>query len=66
MFTYKPLWKLLIDNDMNKTTLKERLNLSSNTMSRLSHNEYVSMATLDALCTEFNCTLNDIIEHIKE
>ncbi|MCQ5131070.1 helix-turn-helix transcriptional regulator [Butyricicoccus faecihominis] len=64
MFTYKPLWKLLIDHDMNKSELKRTLGLSSSTMTRLVHNEYVSLETLDAICTEFGCTPNDVIEHI--
>ena len=49
MFTYKPLWKLLIDHDMNKSELKRTLGLSSSTMTRLVHNEYVSLETLDAI-----------------
>ncbi|MDO4270918.1 MAG: helix-turn-helix transcriptional regulator [Eubacteriales bacterium] len=66
MFSFKPLWKLLIDKGLNKAELTRRLGISPSTMNRMSHDQYVAMEILDKICTELNCTPNDIIEHIPE
>lgn len=63
-FRYKPLWKLLIDNDMSKTQLKEVLGLSPSTLAKLSKDENVSMEVLDRICKHFNCKLEDIVEYV--
>ena len=54
-FTYKPLWKLLIDKEMTKKQLMEETNISKSTME-----------ILDRLCSHFSCDVSDIIEHIDE
>ena len=65
-FSYNKLWKLLIDNDMNKTDLKEAISTTPSTMSRLSKNEYVSMDILGRICEYFNCVIGDIVEYIHK
>ena len=65
-FSYNKLWKLLIDNDMNKTDLKEAISTTPSTMSRLSKNEHVSMDILGRICEHFNCDIGDIVEYIHE
>ena len=35
-FSYSKLWKLLIDNNMNKVDLKEAISTTTSTMLRLS------------------------------
>lgn len=65
-FTYKPLWKLLIDKEMSKKQLMEETNISKSTMDKMGRNEKVSMDILDRLCTYFFCDISDIVEHIDE
>ena len=64
-FTYKPLWKLLIDKEMSKKQLMEETNISKSTMNKMGRNK-VSMEILDRLCAYFSCDVSDIIEHIDE
>lgn len=66
MFSYNPLWKKLIDNNMNKTQLAEKSNLSKGTLAKMSKNQYVDMSSLDKICNELNCDIQDIVEHIKD
>ena len=40
--SYKKLWKLLIDRDLNKTTLQKMAGISSVSMAKLSKNENVT------------------------
>ena len=65
-FTYKPLWKLLIDKEMSKKQLMEETNISKSTMNKMGRNKKVSMEILDRLCAYFSSDVSDIIEHIDE
>ena len=65
-FTYKPLWKLLIDKEMSKKQLMEETNISKSTMNKMGRNKKVSMEILDRLRAYFSCDVSDIIEHIDE
>ena len=39
-----------------------KANISSNIISRLKHNEYVSLETIENICRVFNCQVNDVLE----
>jgi len=65
MFSYKPLLKLLIERDMTKTQLREATGMSMNTLAKISKNEYISMATLDNICSYLHCNIEDVIEFIE-
>lgn len=66
MITYDKLWKLLIDKKMTKTELREKVGFSTNTLSKLSKNESVTVATLEKICLYLECNIEDIIEIKKE
>ena len=63
-FSFKPLWKVLIDKDMNKEDLRIAIKTSSATVTKMSKNEYVSMKILNDICTYLECNISDIIEFI--
>lgn len=65
MFSYKPLLKLLIERDMTKTQLREATGMSMNTLAKISKNEYVSMSTLDSICSYLHCRIEDVIEFVE-
>ncbi len=44
--SYNGLWKLLIDKNMNKKELAERVSLSPSTVSKMGRGEFVSMEVL--------------------
>ena len=44
--SYKKLWKLLIDEEMNKTDLRLAIGVFSATIARMTRNEPVSMDVL--------------------
>ena len=64
--SYYKLWKLLIDNDMQKMDLLEAVEMSPNTLAKLGRNEDVSMDVLKRICTYFKCDVGDIMELIPE
>lgn len=64
-FSYKPLWKLLIDKDMSKKQLMEVTGISKSTMDKMGRSEQVSMDIIDRICSYFHCAINDVIEHVN-
>ena len=49
MISYDPLWKLLIDKKITKTELREKVGFSTNTLSKLSKNESVTLSILEKI-----------------
>ena len=62
-FSYKPLWKLLIDKEMTKKKLMQATGISKSTMDKMGRGEQVSMEIIDRICTYFNCSVDSVIEH---
>lgn len=63
-FSYKKLWKLAIDKNLNKTKLRDKTGITSASLARLSKNEAVSMDVLGRICKNLNCDISDIVEYI--
>lgn len=59
--TYKKLWKLLIDREMNKSQLKEQAQVSSNVIAKLGKDEPVSIETLVKISVALGADIGDII-----
>ena len=64
-FSYKPLWKLLIDHDMTKKQFMYKTGISKSTIDKMTRGEQVSMDIIDRICNFFECDINSVIEHIK-
>ena len=64
--SYKRLWKLLIDKDMNKKMLAEAANISLSSLSKLAKNETVNVEILIKICNALNCEMQDIMELVSE
>ena len=60
--SYKKLWKLMIDKNMNKTKLRTLAGITSNAMAKLGKNESVQLETLVKICKVLDCTLDDIVD----
>lgn len=60
--SYKKLWKLLIDKDMNKTDLRKMTGLSTVTIARMTHGEYVTLSVLKRICEVLDCDIGDVVE----
>ena len=60
--SYSGLWKILIDKGMNKSQLKDAAHISTNAIAKLGKSEYVSLDTLEKICSALNCKIEDIME----
>ena len=63
-FSYKPLWKLLIDKDMTKKQLMENTGVSKSTIDKMGRGELISLEVIDRICNHFDCKVQDVFEHI--
>lgn len=64
--SYKKLWKLLIDNDMNKTDLRHVTGLSTSTIAKMTRGYDVTTAVLMRICEPLKCNVGDIVDFIPE
>lgn len=62
-FSYKPLWKLLIDKNMTKKKLMELTGISKSTMDKMYREEYVALSVIDRICTQLSCEVSEVIAH---
>lgn len=62
-FSYKPLWKQLIDRDMTKKALMQATGISKSTMDKMARGETISMEIIDRICGYLKCAVADVIEY---
>ncbi|MBK1469061.1 helix-turn-helix domain-containing protein [Parvimonas parva] len=60
--SYKPLWHLLVEREMNKEDLKRTANITSNIISRMSKNSYVNLESLEKICLALDCKIEEVVE----
>ncbi len=65
-FSYKPLWKLLIDRDMTKKRLMEETGISKSTIVKMNKGEYVSLEVINRICDKLHCDISDVCVFSKE
>jgi len=63
MVSYKKLWHLLIERDMNKTELQKASKISTSTFAKLSKGEPVNMNILLKICDVLKCNITDIVDY---
>ena len=59
---YKKLFKLMIDREINKSTLASMAGVSTATVTKLSKNENINMDIVAKICSALNCELSDIVD----
>ena len=64
--SYNGLWKLLIDKNMKKIDLMNRVEISSSTVAKMTNGEFVSLKVLEKICAELDCDFGDIVHYEKE
>ena len=64
--SYNKLWKLMIDKGWKRKDLESYAQVSHNVMSRLGKNQYVTMESMEKICTALNCDIGDVMEFITD
>lgn len=63
---YNKLWKSLIDKDMKRKDLQDAVGISSASVAKLGKGENITTDVLLKICSALDCTLEDIMETIKD
>ena len=63
---YKKLWKLLIDNNMNKTELRMASGITTTALAKLGRDENVNTEVLAKICKTLDCKIEDIMEMVPD
>lgn len=58
--SYKKLWKLLIDKELNKKQLAELSGISQYTVNKMTHGDNVNTETLVKICTALQVDIGDV------
>lgn len=64
--TYSRLLKLLIDRKMTTAQLRNRAGVSANIITRLKRDEYISLESIERICTALDCGVDEILEFIPK
>lgn len=65
-YSYKKLWKLLIDKNMMKKDLMELTKINSSTIAKMGRGEPVSLAVLGRICERLNCNIGDLVDFVRD
>ena len=65
-FSYKKLWKLLIDRDIKHKDLIDKTGISRSTFYKLKKDENVTTDVLIKICEFLQCDISDIMECIEK
>lgn len=63
---YDKLFHLLIDRKITNAQLAEKAGVSANIITRLKHDKYISMESLERLCNALDCSVDDILEFVND
>ena len=65
-FSYKKLWKMLIDKDMKKKDLCAKAGISTASVTKMGKGGHVTTEVLMKICTALDCTMDDIMEIVPD
>ena len=65
-FSYKKLWKLLIDKNMNRKDLREKTGISSASIAKMGKGSNISTDIIVRICSALDCDITDILELVDE
>lgn len=64
--SYSRLLKLLIDRKMSTAQLRNRAGVSANIITRLKRDEYISLESIERICTALDCGVDEILEFVPK
>lgn len=65
VLSYNGLWKLLIDKNMKKMDLVQKVGISTSTLAKMGKGEPVSLEVLGKICDKLDCDFGDIINFTR-
>lgn len=63
--SYNGLWKILIDHNMQKKDLINKIGISSTTIAKMGKGEKVSLDVIERICAYFDCDIGEVVSFDK-
>ena len=60
--SYKKLWKMLIDKNMNRKNLRQMTGISSTAIAKMGKGDNINTDILLRICAAMKCDITDIME----
>ena len=64
-FSYKKLFKYLIDLEMKSTELMDKAQISKSTFYKIKNGQNVTTDVLLRICNTLNCDISDVMECVE-
>ena len=64
--SYNKLWKMLIDKNMKKSDLREKVGISSASLAKLGKGDNITTDILLRICEVMDCRIEDILETVRD
>ena len=64
--SYEPLWQMLNNMNISKMEFAKIIGMSNATLAKLSKNEPITLTTVDKICNQFNCSIENVVKHIQD
>lgn len=64
-FSYKKLFKKLIDLEMKSTVLMDKAQISKSTFYKIKNGQNVTTDVLLRICNTLNCDISDVMECVE-
>ena len=65
-FSYKKLFKKLIDKDMKNTELMKEAKVSKSTFYKIKNGDNVTTDVLVRICKVLQCDISEIVEYVND
>ena len=66
MITFNKLFQYIAEKGISPAQLGRMSGIDDSTISRLRHNQNVSMAFINKICLALNCNVEDVMEYSPE
>lgn len=64
--TYKRLFHLMIDRNISNAELISKAGVSANIFTRMKRNQYISLDSIEKICSVLDCQVDDILEFTSD
>ncbi len=63
--SYKKLFHLMIEKEISNVQLQQKARVSANVITRMKRNQYISLESIESICSALNCNIDEILEFIS-
>ncbi|MCL2884423.1 MAG: helix-turn-helix transcriptional regulator [Oscillospiraceae bacterium] len=63
---YRHFWKTLKKKKVSTYALRKNYNISPSILSRMKHNGYITLRTIEDFCRILDCKVEDIVEYLPD